>query len=111
MVVGAGGLGCPALQYLGAAGIGTHTTLWKRDVESNSLSGRIGIIDHDRVELSNLQRQILHTTELVGTYKAESAAQALKRCEFLLPAENERTNLILLIERNKATTRTLTLMS
>ncbi|PPQ96256.1 hypothetical protein CVT26_005583 [Gymnopilus dilepis] len=62
VVVGAGGLGCPALQYLGAAGV-----------------GRIGIIDHDRVELSNLQRQILHNEETLGKYKAESAATALKR--------------------------------
>ncbi|RDB24882.1 Adenylyltransferase and sulfurtransferase MOCS3 [Hypsizygus marmoreus] len=62
VVVGAGGLGCPALQYLGAAGV-----------------GRIGIIDHDRVELSNLGRQILHSEETVGMFKAESAALALKR--------------------------------
>ncbi|KAF8958325.1 hypothetical protein BDZ97DRAFT_1923779 [Flammula alnicola] len=62
VIVGAGGLGCPALQYLGAAGL-----------------GRLGIIDHDRVELSNLQRQILHNEETVGMYKAESAALALKR--------------------------------
>lgn len=39
--------------------------------------GRIGIVDHDRVELSNLQRQILHTEPRVGWYKAESAAYAL----------------------------------
>jgi len=63
VVVGAGGLGCPALQYLGAAGV-----------------GRIGIIDHDRLELSNLQRQILHTEEAIGMYKAESAALSLKKC-------------------------------
>ncbi|KAF8226423.1 hypothetical protein L208DRAFT_1301994 [Tricholoma matsutake] len=62
VVVGAGGLGCPALQYLGAAGI-----------------GRIGIIDHDRVEVSNLGRQILHNERTVGMYKAESASQALLR--------------------------------
>lgn len=42
-------------------------------------SGRIGIIDHDRVELSNLQRQVLHNEQTVGLYKAESAAIALKR--------------------------------
>ncbi|KAI0259864.1 hypothetical protein BC834DRAFT_903633 [Gloeopeniophorella convolvens] len=60
-VVGAGGLGCPALQYLAAAGI-----------------GRIGIIDHDVVELSNLQRQTLHTEARLGMPKAESAAHALK---------------------------------
>ncbi|KAF8920113.1 hypothetical protein CPB85DRAFT_1211772 [Mucidula mucida] len=62
VVVGAGGLGCPALQYLGAAGF-----------------GRIGIIDHDTVEVSNLQRQILHNESTVGTPKAESAAQSLRR--------------------------------
>ncbi|KAJ7445804.1 hypothetical protein B0H11DRAFT_1746659 [Mycena galericulata] len=61
-VVGAGGLGCPALQYLAAAGI-----------------GRIGIIDHDVVEVSNLQRQILHDESKVGIYKAESAARALRQ--------------------------------
>ncbi|KAJ7273342.1 hypothetical protein C8J57DRAFT_1064097 [Mycena rebaudengoi] len=61
-VVGAGGLGCPALQYLAAAGI-----------------GRIGIIDHDTVEVSNLQRQILHDELKVGMPKAESAAKALRQ--------------------------------
>ncbi|KAJ7771808.1 hypothetical protein B0H16DRAFT_1514806 [Mycena metata] len=61
VVVGAGGLGCPALQYLAAAGI-----------------GRIGIIDHDVVEISNLQRQILHDESKVGISKAESAARALR---------------------------------
>jgi molybdopterin/thiamine biosynthesis adenylyltransferase len=59
LVVGAGGLGSPLALYLAAAGIGT-----------------IGIVDHDRVELSNLQRQIAHTTARIGTPKAESAAQA-----------------------------------
>ncbi|KIJ66799.1 hypothetical protein HYDPIDRAFT_174156 [Hydnomerulius pinastri MD-312] len=62
VVVGAGGLGCPALQYLAAAGV-----------------GRIGIIDHDKVELSNLQRQVLHNEETIGMYKALSAAAAIKR--------------------------------
>ncbi|KAF9493390.1 hypothetical protein BDN71DRAFT_1450361 [Pleurotus eryngii] len=60
VVVGAGGLGCPALQYLAASGI-----------------GRIGVIDHDVVELSNLHRQILHTETTIGTPKALSAAKAL----------------------------------
>ncbi|KAI0048995.1 hypothetical protein FA95DRAFT_1557414 [Auriscalpium vulgare] len=60
-VVGAGGLGCPALQYLAAAGV-----------------GRIGVIDHDIVELSNLQRQILHNEARLGLPKAESAARSLK---------------------------------
>ncbi|KAG1726266.1 uncharacterized protein EDB91DRAFT_1254408 [Suillus paluster] len=60
VVIGAGGLGCPALQYLAAAGV-----------------GRLGIIDHDTVELSNLQRQILHSDKTIGNPKAVSAAQAI----------------------------------
>ena len=60
LVVGAGGLGAPLLQYLGAAGIGT-----------------LGVIDDDRVDLSNLQRQVIHRTEDIGMAKAESARQAL----------------------------------
>ncbi len=59
LVVGAGGLGSPVLLYLAAAGVGT-----------------IGVIDDDRVELSNLQRQIAHTTGGLGTAKATSAAAA-----------------------------------
>jgi adenylyltransferase/sulfurtransferase len=58
-LVGAGGLGSPAGYYLAAAGVGT-----------------IGVIDDDRVELSNLQRQIAHTTARVGAPKAESARLA-----------------------------------
>ncbi|KII89613.1 hypothetical protein PLICRDRAFT_39723 [Plicaturopsis crispa FD-325 SS-3] len=61
VVVGAGGLGCPALQYLAASGV-----------------GMIGIIDHDVVEVTNLQRQVLHTESTVGLNKALSAAQFLK---------------------------------
>jgi adenylyltransferase/sulfurtransferase len=60
LVVGAGGLGAPALLYLAAAGVGT-----------------IGIVDDDRVELSNLQRQIIHTTGRLGQPKVASAAEAL----------------------------------
>jgi adenylyltransferase/sulfurtransferase len=60
LVVGAGGLGSPALMYLAAAGVGT-----------------IGIIDDDRVSLDNLQRQILHDTPRVGMAKVESARQAI----------------------------------
>ncbi|KAH9812705.1 molybdopterin synthase sulfurylase [Melampsora americana] len=56
MVIGAGGLGCPALLYLARAGV-----------------GRIAIVDHDIVELSNLHRQVLHTNLTVGMNKAESA--------------------------------------
>ncbi|HLT59040.1 MAG: molybdopterin-synthase adenylyltransferase MoeB [Limnochordales bacterium] len=61
LVVGAGGLGSPAALYLAAAGVGT-----------------IGIVDHDTVDLSNLQRQILHRTQDVGKPKVESARRALE---------------------------------
>jgi len=61
LVVGAGGLGSPAALYLAAAGV-----------------GRIGIIDSDQVELSNLQRQILHGTADLGRLKAESALARLR---------------------------------
>ena len=62
LVIGAGGLGSPAAFYLAAAGIGT-----------------LGIIDPDKVELSNLQRQILHATEDIGRHKVESAKEKLNR--------------------------------
>jgi adenylyltransferase/sulfurtransferase len=62
IVAGAGGLGCPAALYLCAAGV-----------------GRIRIIDNDRVELNNLNRQILHWEQDVGRYKAESAKEKLGR--------------------------------
>jgi molybdopterin/thiamine biosynthesis adenylyltransferase len=61
LVVGAGGLGSPALQYLAAAGIGT-----------------IGIIDHDVVDNSNLQRQVIHTDARIGMPKVFSAEQAIQ---------------------------------
>jgi adenylyltransferase/sulfurtransferase len=61
LVVGAGGLGSPLILYLAAAGVGT-----------------IGIIDDDRVELSNLQRQIAHGVDQLGRYKVESAAAAVQ---------------------------------
>lgn len=61
LVVGAGGLGCPALLYLAAAGVGT-----------------IGVVDNDCVELSNLQRQIAHTTARIGDAKVDSAADAAR---------------------------------
>jgi adenylyltransferase/sulfurtransferase len=61
LIIGAGGLGCPALQYLAAAGVGT-----------------IGIVDFDVVELSNLQRQILYTVDDVGNSKAIIAAKKLE---------------------------------
>lgn len=60
LVVGAGGLGCPVLQYLAGAGIGT-----------------LGIVDHDSVDISNLQRQVLYTMEDQGQLKAISAKERL----------------------------------
>lgn len=62
LLIGAGGLGSPAAYYLAAAGVGT-----------------LGIIDADVVDESNLQRQILHSTERVGQYKAESAKETLQK--------------------------------
>lgn len=61
LVVGAGGLGAPILLYLAAAGV-----------------GHIGICDHDSVSLSNLQRQIIHTTPNIGKLKTQSAAEMMQ---------------------------------
>ena len=62
LVIGAGGLGAPIIQYLAAAGVGT-----------------LGIADDDRVALSNLQRQIVHDTASVGRAKVESARETVGR--------------------------------
>jgi len=70
LVVGAGGLGCPVLQYLSAAGVGT-----------------IGIIDFDRIEIHNLHRQVLYSTADIGKLKSETAAEILK-------AQNPNTNFV-----------------
>ena len=61
LMVGAGGLGSPSAYYLAAAGVGT-----------------LGIIDNDVVDISNLQRQILHTNDRVGMPKVESAKKTLQ---------------------------------
>ncbi|HEY8497501.1 MAG TPA: HesA/MoeB/ThiF family protein, partial [Limnochordales bacterium] len=76
LVVGAGGLGSPAAFYLAAAGVGT-----------------IGIVDDDVVDLSNLQRQILHRTEDVGTPKVDSAARALTSLNPGVQVKTYRTRL------------------
>lgn len=75
LVVGAGGLGSPALLYLAAAGVGT-----------------LGIVDDDRVSLSNLQRQVVHRTDDVGRAKTLSAADAVKRVNphVVVEQHNER---------------------
>lgn len=82
LAIGAGGLGAPLLQYLAAAGVGT-----------------IGIVDDDHVDLSNLQRQVIHGTPDIGRPKVESAADAIRRLNphvtvethaFRLSAENAR---------------------
>src|SRR5207245_3971316 len=61
LLVGAGGLGSPASLYLAAAGV-----------------GRLGIVDDDRVDASNLQRQIAHSTETLGDWKADSAKATIE---------------------------------
>ena len=60
LVIGAGGLGAPALMYLAAAGVGT-----------------LGVVDDDIVSLSNLQRQIIHATPDIGRRKVDSAAEQI----------------------------------
>ena len=75
IVAGAGGLGFPVLQYLGAAGLGLPLYIQTKTALTRC-TGRIGIVNPGKVEVSNLQRQILHIESRVGWYKAESAAQA-----------------------------------
>ena len=60
LIIGAGGLGAPAAMYLAAAGVGT-----------------IGIVDADEVDLSNLQRQIIHSTTDIGKAKVKSAKETM----------------------------------
>jgi len=80
LVIGAGGLGAPVLQYLAAAGIGT-----------------IGIIDDDTVSLSNLQRQVIHDNEALDELKTTSSARAIARL-------NPHVHVIRLNERFKVET-------
>ncbi len=62
LLIGAGGIGCPAIQYLAAAGVGT-----------------ISVVDDDVVSLSNLQRQVLYSETQVGMPKVQAAADAVQR--------------------------------
>lgn len=77
LIVGAGGLGSPAALYLAAAGIGV-----------------IGIVDHDNVEETNLQRQIIHSTKTIGKSKVESAKKAINDLNPSVKVEiyNEKLN-------------------
>ena len=78
LVVGAGGLGSPVLLYLAAAGI-----------------GRIGIIDDDKVDMTNLQRQIIHSTSSVGELKVDSAKRRINQInpEVIIEIFGERLNI------------------
>src|SRR5215472_9886253 len=77
LVIGAGGLGAPALLYLAAAGVGT-----------------LGVIDDDAVALSNLQRQVIHGTPEIGEPKVESAAAAIRRLNPHVTVETHAARLV-----------------
>jgi len=81
LVIGAGGLGSPVALYLAASGV-----------------GRITVVDHDSVDLTNLQRQIAHTTDRVGHTKASSAALAMQALnpDVQVHALTERADAVLL---------------
>ncbi|CAN7172676.1 molybdopterin-synthase adenylyltransferase MoeB [Mesorhizobium amorphae] len=76
LVIGAGGLGAPVLEYLAAAGVGT-----------------LGIVDDDDVSLSNLQRQVIHGTETIGMAKTDSAKAAIARINPNVAVELHRLRL------------------
>jgi len=86
IVIGAGGLGCPVLLYLAAAGVGT-----------------LAIVDHDQVSLSNLHRQILYTTDDLTKSKAFAAAERLKKLNSEITFE--------VIEKRITSNNALTLLS
>lgn len=67
LIVGAGGLGCPAALYLACAGI-----------------GHIGIVDYDDIEINNLHRQLLYTETSVGTAKVTAATESLNQYSSIL---------------------------
>ncbi len=76
LVIGAGGLGAPVLEYLAAAGVGT-----------------LGIADDDTVSLSNLQRQVIHGSDAIGMAKTDSARGAIKRINPNVAVELHRLRL------------------
>lgn len=75
LIVGAGGLGCPAAVYIAGAGVKT-----------------LGLVDGDTVELSNLHRQILHNTNTIDKYKVDSAIEYLKVSAIPLPSLKTHLN-------------------
>ena len=77
LVIGAGGLGAPVLLYLAAAGVGT-----------------LGVVDDDKVALSNLQRQVIHGTSEIGEPKVESAAAAIARLNPHVAVETHAARLV-----------------
>ena len=70
LVIGAGGLGCPILQYIATAGVGT-----------------IGIVDFDKIEIHNLHRQILYTEDQIGLSKALTAKETVKKLNPLIEVQ------------------------
>ncbi|TPJ36506.1 molybdopterin-synthase adenylyltransferase MoeB [Mesorhizobium sp. B2-8-3] len=76
LVIGAGGLGAPVLEYLAAAGVGT-----------------LGIVDDDTVSLSNLQRQVIHGSDTIGVAKTDSAREAIMRINPNVTVESHRLRL------------------
>ena len=76
LIVGAGGLGSPLLMYLAAAGVGT-----------------LGVVDDDSVDITNLQRQVVHTTDRVGAAKVESARETIAGINPELQLETHRARL------------------
>lgn len=86
LIVGAGGLGSPAALYLGAGGV-----------------GRLTICDYDKVDLTNLQRQVLHTTQAIGSNKAQSAQRSLAAinpevCVVPIPRKAEEDEMTALVD-------------
>ena len=93
LLVGVGGLGCPAAAYIAGAGIGT-----------------IGLVDGDLVEASNLHRQIVHTTSRVGKMKVDSAISYLKE-QALRPSPPRVVFIVITSHSALEDTRSLSLQS
>ena len=94
LIIGAGGLGAPVAMYLAAAGIGT-----------------IGIADADEVDLSNLQRQIIHATKDVGKPKVQSAKETMEAINYILGKGDLLTGYLLTYDALKMEFRKIKLPS